>query len=106
MGDKAWKAYERFVADIFSTRRNPLSGANNAGRTGDVIHPGLNIECKNHKTMTTYDWMKKAINESDKPALLFLHRKNRAYMHSVVCMPLEDFLKIKEDYMKKVANET
>lgn len=103
MGDKPWKAYERFVADIFETSRNPLSGKNNAGRTGDIIHDDINIECKNHRNLTIYGWMKKAEKESDKPALLFLHRKNTPYRESIVAMPLKDFKKIKDHYLKVIA---
>jgi len=67
--DKAWKAYERWVAKFFGTTRNPLSGKNAGGnRTGDVIHSHLNIECKNHKSMPIVDWMQKAIKESSKSA--------------------------------------
>lgn len=106
MGDNAWKAYERYIASLFNTRRNPLSGANNAGRTGDVIHPDLNIECKNHSNPTINKWLKKAKEESENPPLVFVHTKNRPYRTSSVTMPLEDFLKIKEDYMRKVVNKT
>jgi hypothetical protein len=106
----AWKAYERWVANIFDTKRNPLSGGNNTGddgndRVGDIIHPLINVEAKNHKSMTVDNWVKKAEEESDKPVLLFCHKKNRAYDTSTVCMPYKDFLKIKDDYMRKVANE-
>lgn len=106
MGDKPWKKYERYIASLFNTRRNPLSGANNAGRAGDIIHDLINIECKNHNNPTINNWLRKAVEETDKPALVFVHKKNRPYLKSSVTMPLEDFLKIKDDYMRKVASET
>lgn len=91
-GDKAWKAYERWVAKLFGTTRNPLSGKNAGGdRTGDIIHKDFNVECKNHKSMTIVDWMKKCKNESSKIPLLFCHKKNTPYTESVVCLTYDDF---------------
>lgn len=51
MGDKLWKQWEREIAKILGTRRNPLSGSNNvddkgAKRYGDVIHDRLHVEVK------------------------------------------------------------
>lgn len=90
---KAWKAYERWVAKLFNTTRNPLSGRNSGGgRTGDIIHDKFNVECKNHKTMTIVDWMYKCKQEApSKTPLLFCHKKNTPYEQTVVCMTMREF---------------
>lgn len=107
---KAWKAYERFVADLFDTRRNPLSGGNNVTddgnvRRGDILLKNINVECKNLKNPAINKWLRKAVEETDKPALVFAHKKRRPYAKSSVTMPLEDFEKIKDVYMERVADD-
>lgn len=108
---KAWKNYELKIARrYFDSERNSLSGSNNRSddgskRMGDVIHPLVNIECKNHKNPTINNWLRKAVEESEKPALVIAHKKGRPYAKSSVTMPLEDFMKIKKYYMKKVAGK-
>lgn len=53
--DKPWKQFERFVAGIFSSTRNALSGGNSKLTRSDSIHPHLFISCKytrhNHKQL-------------------------------------------------------
>lgn len=42
-----WKSLERRVADMFGTKRVPLSGSNSGHNTNsDSLHPKLYIECK------------------------------------------------------------
>jgi hypothetical protein len=42
-----WKAFERKVASMFSTRRVPLSGSNSGhGTNSDSLHERVYIECK------------------------------------------------------------
>ena len=53
MSDAPWKVFERFIASIFSTTRNALSGGNSKVTRSDSLHPDLFISCKytkkNHK---------------------------------------------------------
>lgn len=108
---KSWKAYERWIArEIFDSERNALSGSNNRSddgskRVGDILHQKINVECKNYKNPAINKWLRKAVEESDKPALVFVHKKRRPYDKSSVTMPLEDFRKIKEDYERKVVDD-
>lgn len=44
--DAPWKKFERFVADIFSSTRNALSGGNSKITRSDSLHPALFISCK------------------------------------------------------------
>lgn len=52
---KAWKAFELWVARLFGSERNPLSGGNGKHSRSDSLHPRLFISCKhtrnNHKTL-------------------------------------------------------
>lgn len=107
---KAWKRFERWIArKIFGTERNSLSGANNRSddgskRVGDIIDQTgvLNVECKNHKNPTINKWFRKAQEESEKEALVFVHKKNRPYRKSTVTMSLETFELIKDDLVEKL----
>lgn len=51
----AWKAFERYVAGIFNSTRNALSGGNSKMTRSDSLHPKLFISCKytrnNNKTL-------------------------------------------------------
>lgn len=53
MGKACWKAFERFIASIFNTTRNALSGGNGKVSRSDSLHATLFISCKytksNHK---------------------------------------------------------
>lgn len=55
MADKAWKAFERFIASLFSASRNSLSGGNSKLTRSDSTHPRLFVSCKytrhNNKTL-------------------------------------------------------
>lgn len=43
----AWKQLERRIAEMFGTKRVPLSGSNSGHNTNsDSLHPKLYIECK------------------------------------------------------------
>jgi hypothetical protein len=61
MGDKLWKVMERWTGEhIFDgARRNMGSGAvntndNGKARTGDVIHPTYQIECKVYQRIAIF----------------------------------------------------
>jgi hypothetical protein len=55
MADAPWKRFERYVAGMFSSLRNSLSGGNSKLTRSDSTHPKLFISCKytrhNHKTL-------------------------------------------------------
>jgi hypothetical protein len=50
-----WKAFERYVASIFCSVRNSLSGGNSKMSRSDSLHPDLFVSCKytrhNNKTL-------------------------------------------------------
>lgn len=46
MSDKPWKQFERFIAGIFTSTRNALSGGNSKMTRSDSLHPNLFISCK------------------------------------------------------------
>jgi len=81
MSDKAWKAFERRVADYFHGRRNPLSGGNSGnGTRADVIHDRLFIECKQrkkHTVISLWDQTKKLADKEKKTPVVCLSEKNR-----------------------------
>jgi hypothetical protein len=73
MADKLWKSFERWVGkEIFNgSSRNMGSGAVNKtddgeDRTGDVIHPTYQIECKVYKKIAVFRWWDKLKLESIK----------------------------------------
>lgn len=45
-----WKAFERYIASIFNTTRNSLSGGNSKMTRSDSLHPDLFISCKYSKS--------------------------------------------------------
>jgi hypothetical protein len=55
MADKPWKQFERWIASLFTTTRNSLSGGNSKMSRSDSLHPDLFISCKytrnNHKQL-------------------------------------------------------
>jgi hypothetical protein len=46
MADKPWKVFERYIATIFCTTRNALSGGNSKMTRSDSLHPSIFISCK------------------------------------------------------------
>jgi hypothetical protein len=57
MADKPWKQFERWIASLFTTTRNSLSGGTSKMTRSDSLHPDLFISCKytrsNHKQIRT-----------------------------------------------------
>jgi hypothetical protein len=49
MASSTWKAFERWICNIFDTERNPLSGGNGKHSRSDSLHPALFISCKHTK---------------------------------------------------------
>lgn len=110
MGDKLWKQFERFVGrEIFDgARRNMGSGAVNTtddgkARTGDVIHPTYEIECKVYKRIAIFRWwekLKKEAEESDKLPVLVMREKGNA-KDTLVAVHWEDFVRMKEAWERE-----
>lgn len=50
MHRNTWKQFERYVAGIFSSTRNALSGGNSKMTRSDSLHPYLFISCKYTKS--------------------------------------------------------
>jgi hypothetical protein len=46
MHRSTWKCFERYIAGIFSSTRNSLSGGNSKMTRSDSLHPHLFISCK------------------------------------------------------------
>ena len=51
----AWKNFELWIAKLFGSERNPLSGGNGKHSRSDSLHPHLFLSCKHtrngHKTL-------------------------------------------------------
>lgn len=65
------KSFERWVAKFLGLNRNPLSGANNVNddgtsRSGDIIHPTIEIECKWYAKVGIFKWWEKLTADRDK----------------------------------------
>ena len=110
MGDKLWKVFERWTGEnIFDgARRNMGSGAVNTNdegeaRTGDVIHPTYEIECKVYKRIAIFRWwekLKKEAEESGKLPILVMREKGNA-KDVLVAVHWEDFVKMKEAWERE-----
>lgn len=61
-----WKAFERFVATIFSTTRTALSGGNGKITRSDSLHPELFISCK--YTQSNNKGLRDLVNEEREKA--------------------------------------
>lgn len=78
-----WKQFERDVATMLNTRRNPLSGPGNVDddgrpRTGDIIHPMLEVKCKLRARIAVFNWWRQLEQDaaaSGKTPALFLREK-------------------------------
>jgi len=77
MGDKAWKAFERRVAQFFGGVRCPVLGTETKA---DVDHPVLFVECKQrakHTVVTLWDNTKRRAKKEKKIPVIALAEKNR-----------------------------
>lgn len=96
MPDASWKQFERDVARLFGGRRNPLSGRNNAGRSGDVISDQWEIECKLRDSIAIFRWWEKLEAEakasSKTPVLVMREKGDRKRV--LVCVDQETFAKL------------
>lgn len=110
MGDKLWKKFERFVGKYLfdGARRNMGSGAVNTtddgkARTGDVIHPTYEIECKVYKRIAIFRWwekLKKEAKKSSKLPVLVMREKGNA-KDVLVATHWKDFVEMKEAWERE-----
>jgi len=76
MPSTAWKAFELWIAKLFCTERNPLSGGNGKHSRSDSLHPSLFISCKHtrtgHKSLFSLveEETEKAIAENKVPVIV------------------------------------
>ena len=81
MSDKAWKAFERRVAEWFgAVGRTPLSGGNSKHTRSDTLHDTLFIEAKQrvkHTAVTLWDETAKLARKEKKIPVVCLSEKNR-----------------------------
>ena len=95
---KAWKSFERRVANFFNTTRTPLSGGNSKVTRSDTFHPHLFIECKTRKSFafhTTYkDAKEKAKKEGKLPILITQEKGSHGFLISLHCDDLDTFLNL------------
>jgi hypothetical protein len=105
MGDKLWKAFERWVGtNIFSgAKRNIGSGKINScddgsPRSGDVINDTWEIECKCYKAIAIFRWWDKLWEDAQKtkkiPVLVM--KEVGDTQGTLVCMHWKDFVELKE----------
>jgi hypothetical protein len=105
MGDKTWKAFERWVGEhIFGgAKRNIGSGKINScddgtPRAGDVIHPTFCIECKCYKAIAIFRWWDKLKEEAlaSKKIPVLIMKEVGDTQDTLVCMHWKDFVRFKE----------
>lgn len=79
--DKAWKQFERRVAQFFGARgRTPLSGGNSGHTRSDTLHPKLFIECKQRKEyaiINLWDSAKRWAKKENKIPVVAISEKGR-----------------------------
>ena len=63
-----WKAFERWVAKLFESERNPLSGGNGKHSRSDSLHPDLFISCKH--TRSGHNPLFKLVTEETEKAVV------------------------------------
>lgn len=109
MGDKLWKAFERFVGrEIFDgSKRNIGSGKINScddgtPRSGDVINPTYEIECKCYSKIGIFRWWDKLKEEAkvSKKIPVLVMKEKGDNQDVLVTMHYKDFKKFKEAYEK------
>lgn len=93
------KAFEYWVAKQLGLNRNPLSGANNINndgtrRSGDLIHPFIEYECKYRKNISIFRWWDKLKRDAEKAnkkyyALIMREQGERGRpIDAIVAIPL------------------
>lgn len=110
MGDKVWKAFERWVGkNIFDgSVRNIGSGAINSNdegkpRSGDVINALYEIECKCYQKIAIFRWWDKLKEEAkaSKKTPILIMREKGDIKDTLVTLHWETFVAMKEAYERE-----
>lgn len=110
MVNELWKKFELWVGqNIFDgAKRNIGSGAINTGddnkpRSGDVIHPHFEIECKCYSKIAIFRWwdkLKEDCAKSGKTPLLIMREKGDI-KDTLVTVHWELFKEMKESWERE-----
>lgn len=114
MGDKTWKAFERWVGEhIFDgAKRNPGSGRVNRDdegnpRPGDLIHPTYQVDCKYRTSISIFRWWDKLVEEAKLtgkiPILVMREKGDREKV--LVCIHWRFFKKLKDNYERSLNDD-
>ena len=104
MHRSTWKKGEAKIAEMFGTRRTPLSGGNSGHTRSDTLHLDLFIEVKHRKKYPLEKLLFKTFNEANKedkiPLMVFLK------LHSPEPLILCKLKDLKEISEKMTSNDT
>ena len=100
-----WKGFERRVAEMFGTKRVPLSGSNSGHNTNsDSLHPKLYIECKVRQKIAIWqlfiDTEKKAKNEDKIPIVAIKQKGEKGELFVIRPADLQKIAKIQAESKK------
>ncbi|KKK56874.1 hypothetical protein LCGC14_3060130, partial [marine sediment metagenome] len=102
MNRNTWKSGERRIAELFGTRRTPLSGGNSGHTRSDTLHKELFIEVKHSKKhpkeVLVNKTFKEAKNEAKIPLLVFLKLN---FSEPLILCKLKDIKKISQKMMSE-----
>ena len=106
MGEPAWKAAERRIAEMFFSERTPLSGSNSKHTKSDTLSDQFYVEAKYrefHSARTLLeDTRKKAKEERKLPVVALVDKKRPGF---TVCVHSSDLRKFVQVYMLIHARE-
>ena len=98
MPDKGWKQFERRVAKLFGTKRNPLSGENGGHSGSDTLHPEFFIECKSRKKSAIHSLLQEtrlsAVKEHKLPVLALQKANAEGFIVAVHSSDLQTFCEL------------
>lgn len=95
MPNKAWKSFERRVAQVFFCRRNPLSGINSTITGSDTTSTIFYIECKQRAKSFIHSLFQEtkvsAKKENKLPVLAVQQKGSPGFMVCIHSSDLEEF---------------
>ena len=107
MTDKFWKKSERRLAEVFGTKRTPLSGRGSRHTSSDTLSENLYIEHKIRKKMSfkqlLQDTEAKAKKEGKVPLIVVRERGSSRWM---AFLNLMDIPKVAEEMKKAYKGAT
>ena len=102
MDRSTWKKGERRIAEMFGTKRTPLSGGNSGHTRSDTLHKELFIEVKHRKKYPLEKTLFKTFHEANKedkiPLMVFLKLNSP---EPLVLCKLKDLKEISEKMTSK-----